>query len=93
MSGSKSGKEGEGEAEGIAGGERSVCKGAALLKCRTLSIACKLLRLAQSQDTKASDGKSGEVSSSCKGPRSSHENSGIGKSPKLIPLGSKEKML
>lgn len=41
VSGSKSGKEGEGEAEGIAEGESSVHKGAAPLKCRTLTINYK----------------------------------------------------
>lgn len=41
MNGSASGEEGEGEAEGIAEEESSVCKGAAPLKFRTLSINCK----------------------------------------------------
>lgn len=54
-------KEGEGEAEGRAEGARSVCKGAALLKCRTLSINCKLLRLVQAQRAKASGRKPEEV--------------------------------
>lgn len=45
---------------------RAVCKGAAPLKCRTLSINCKLLQLAQAQCTNTSDRKPGEESSSAK---------------------------
>ena len=47
-------------------------------------------RPVQAQGTKANDRKSEEVSSHSRGPKVSHKNSDVRKSPQMIPLCSKQ---
>lgn len=66
--------------------ERTVCKGAAPLKCRTLSINCKLLALMEAQVQR-------QVRGGLQGPKLSLVNSDTGKNPQMIPLYLKANIL